>query len=194
MDLEQKAEMTYVNLHNKQHEGITLIETMLVLFLLGVIATSSTILIKRWINSYKLKATAQQLMTDFHLAMTEAIRSQSNVAIVFNSDNITGDNSSYQIFVDDGANGAVADNFILEGGNTSHPKEKLLVNRHIPKNIKVYKITFLSNRTGYNPLGFPLHSLWGAVYLTDNSNFYKMTLINTGRVKLYFSKDGTNWE
>ncbi len=67
--------------------GVTLIEILVVIGILAIIAGFSYPNFKEWLPSYRLKRAARNLFSDMQNTRINAIRSQSNWAIVFDTSN-----------------------------------------------------------------------------------------------------------
>jgi len=173
----------------KNKSGFSILELLSVIILLGIIGSIVFIKISQLIDRYYINSINHQLINDFYLARSKAISLNTNIAIVITEANNTiHSNGSYKIFIDNGAYGGIANNWIQDGN------EKLIVFRQMPRNIKLYRCTFYKKQTGYQANGAPLRQRWGSIYIKNKYKFYRMTLILTGRVKLYYSNNGINWK
>jgi type IV fimbrial biogenesis protein FimT len=79
--------------------GFTLVETSIAIFLIGILAAVATPTIIRWLPDYRLSSAARDLMSNMQLAKMTAVRSNTNVAVVFNQP-LGGDVFDYVVFVD----------------------------------------------------------------------------------------------
>jgi len=176
-----------VKLH--YNAGFSLLEILSIMILLGIMGTIIFIKMSQLIDVYHINSISQQLISDFYFARSKAISLNTNVVIsICNANNTINTNGSYKIFIDNGEGGGISNNWIQDGN------EKLLIYRKMPKSIKLYTCTFYNNKTGYQPDGSPLKQRWGSLYIKNKSKFYRMTLILTGRVKLYYSNNGIDWK
>ena len=169
--------------------GYSLFELLIVVIITITLLLIANITINRLTNKYYINCISRQMISDFYLARSEAIMLKTNVVISINkANNVLHTNGYYKIFIDNGKNNGIPNNWIQDGG------EKLLVFRKMTKDIKLYKCTFYNNKTGYQANGSPLKQRWGSIYLRNKNKFYRMTLILTGRVKLYYSNNGKTWK
>lgn len=169
--------------------GFSLLEVLCVIILSLITISIAIFSVNKFISMYYINTIAHQLMNDFYMARSKAITLRKDVVISINEYNSTlNSNGSYKIFIDDGSGGGIPNNWIQDGN------ERLLLSRVMPKEVKLYKSTFLYDKTGFQSNGTPLKQRWGSIYLKGKHKFYRMTLILTGRIKLYYSNNGINWQ
>jgi len=172
-----------------QNWGYSLLELLIATIISITLLALINIIINRFNNRYYINCISRQMLNDFYLARNKAITLKTNVVISINEmDSNLHNNGYYKIFIDNGKNGGIANNWKQDGD------EELLIFRQMSKNVQLYKCTFYNNKTGYQPNGSPLKQRWGSIYLKNKNKFYKMTLILTGRVKLYYSNNGKTWK
>ena len=180
---------TCINYFQKQ-AGFTLIEAVVVLAMIGILASIATPAIIHWLPDYRLRQAAMDIRSDMQKARIEAIKLNTDIIIVFTPATYTpsGNVGSYKIFVDDGAGGGVAGDGVQTGG------EQLLTQVTMPKNISLYFDNFAGHTTGFNNRGFSWKNRWGSVRLRNNNSRYcQVSLSMAGNISIQKSNDGTTW-
>lgn len=168
--------------------GFTLIEMMIVIVVVSILATVMVPMFSERIPNYQLKGAARDVYAHFQKAKSEAIRQNSNVAILFTTGAYTaeGNVGSYLVFVDNGDGGGTAGNSIRDGS------EAIVSSGSTPKNVSLITSGYtFTGVPGFNGQGLPLK--WGSVQLRNAGRWYKITVSSAGYIKLEISKDGTTW-
>lgn len=174
-------------------QGFTLLELMVTMAIFAILAAIAIPAFSSWIPNYRLNAAARALVSSFQRAKLEAAKRNVNVVISFSPHAYTPDGAvgTYQIFVDDGAGGGTAGNFVRDGGET------LLFQATMPGNVSLYSAAFTGGATqvGFNSRGLPASDRIGNVDLrNNNSRYYQVSLSPIGNITLKKSSDGTTWE
>lgn len=167
-------------------QGFTLVELMVVIALIGIMATLAIPSFISWVPNYRLKGATQLLYSSFQKARLEAVKRNTNVGISFSTANGT-----YQVFVDDGTGGGISGNATRDGS------ESILSQNSLPASCSfIAPSTFVGNITGYNSRALPLGNRTGTIQLRNNlTRQYRLSLSNAGHVKLEISTDnGTSWK
>ncbi len=81
-------------------DGFTAVEVAIVLLLVGVISAIAVPTIIRWLPDYRLRAAGRELFSNFQLAKMTAVRTNGNVAVVFNQP-VAGTTFDYVVFIDE---------------------------------------------------------------------------------------------
>lgn len=79
--------------------GFSLVELVVVIFIIGVAATIAIPNFISWLPNYRLKAAIQDLYSNFQLAKLTAVQRNRNCTIVFNQ-TVAGTTFDYVVFVD----------------------------------------------------------------------------------------------
>lgn len=109
-------------MHKKN--GFSLYELMVVIAIIAIISAIATPSITSWLGKAKMNDAVNTLRADLEMAKITAIRENDFVVVTFSAD-------SYSIFVDNGAGGVGAGNWVYDSG------EKDLRNRQMPAGVRV---------------------------------------------------------
>jgi len=123
----------------KGERGITLIEILLVIALIGILTATAVPQFQAISQNLNLRAVARELYGHFQQAKMEAIKRNAIVAIRFESAATDG----YLLYVDRNANGAV-----------DHGEE-VLTRVVLPNSVKLSDISFAANRAAFTARGRP---------------------------------------
>lgn len=155
-----------------RHKGLTLIELLVGLVLIGVVATLAAPAFAALVDSQRRQDTAQQLASSLRLARVEAIlRSQPVIVQARESDWSQG----WRVYVDVNRNQFQDDD------------ETVLVERSGHRDVKVVGNGRVAMRIGFDNTGRLLNNANGtlAVCLKDSpASHYQIAIAVTGRVTL----------
>jgi prepilin-type N-terminal cleavage/methylation domain-containing protein len=150
--------------------GLTLIELMAVLWLIGILAAvmATSIDLTGWLNLYRLKGSAKNLFVHMQKVRMSAIAENRDWAILFNTAN-----SSYYFQVKDSSGNWVnqGDPILLAKGvvfgHGSATCDATEQRDHFTSNSPAAAITFTYKRATFDSLGLPSKS--GYCYLANDS-------------------------
>lgn len=151
-----------------------MIELLIAIAIVTIAAATSIPSFRVWIDNYRLIGAANGVVDGLHRARSEAVRRNQNVVMRFSDTN-----TSWQLFVDDGAGGGTGKNFIRDGGET------ILRTVTAPPGVSFHEITFGGNRyTGFNSRGMPINSSCAGSVKGKNSSgkTFSITLSLAGSV------------
>ena len=159
----------------KSSKGFSLLETMVVVALAGIL---SAIAIPQMIgqrNNAMLRDAVSMIQADFAKARSRAIRENAFVVVIINTNTNT---NAYRIFIDNGSGGGTADNGTRDGN------EIILCDASLPAGIKISQTTFTGNITGFNGRGYSTSK--GTLTLLDSSGKSKTVNMNNrfGRITI----------
>lgn len=155
-------------------KGITLIELIIALAIVGIIITIAVSSMANIIPHIRLNDAATELVSNINLARAIAISRNKACVVSFNKTD-----SSYTVFVDDNNS---APNWHIEDG------EEIIALRHAPSGVIIIKASFSSGTSafGYDSEGLPLDNRIGSVCFKNSKNeYHKISVSWTGRPKLY---------
>ena len=127
----------------RKRNGFTLIELMIAIALFAIMVS---VALPSFMNQRRqtiLRDAISMIRGDLEIARSQAIRENGSVAVLIRED-------GYGIFVDNGADGGIKENWVREGG------EKQLCSRNLPSGIKIdlNQVTFDGNRIRFNGRGY----------------------------------------
>ncbi len=93
--------MEEMNISNKK--GFTLVELAVAIAIIAILSAVATPVILRWLPDYRLRMAARDLFSNMQLAKMTAVKSNTNVAVVFNQA-VGGTVFDYAVFVDSNNN------------------------------------------------------------------------------------------
>lgn len=177
-----------INKYHFHHRGFTLIELLVTIGIVGIVASIAIPGFSRWLPNYRLRGATRDLMSAMQVARFSAIKEHANVVILFH----TGTNS-YEAFVDNGAGGGTADNWIRDGAEP-YIVDPNINGGFIPNRVTMYAASFAGGvaRVRFMPRGFPNGG--GHVYMINSQNRYMGIILNlAGNLRIITSTDGTTW-
>jgi type IV fimbrial biogenesis protein FimT len=124
-----------------RHAGFTLLELLTTIAVLAVIVAIGVPNFRDFVRNSRMTAAANDIVTDFNLARSEAIKRGVPVTLCKSQDGATCDADAadpfvnWIVFVDD-ADPAVAD--ALDGNGEADPDEPVLRQRSISETLTVY--------------------------------------------------------
>ena len=150
--------------------GITLIEALVVIFLMALISALAAPNLMNWRSKAKLKGAADNLKGDLELAKLKAIQISGPVAVNFTE-------SSYKIFKDTGATIGVHD-----------AGEELFGSKSLPEGVKIdlSATTFVGDSFGGKRTRFSSRgtSNSGTIFLVNSAGTVKKVIVSSvGRIK-----------
>jgi type IV fimbrial biogenesis protein FimT len=168
---------------SKACQGFTLVELLIIIGIFTVLAAVAIPAFSSWAPNFRLNAAARDLVSNLQKVKMEAVRRNANVVLSFSPQAYVpeGKVGSYQIFVDDGAGGGNAGNFVKDGG------EVVILQATMPDNVSLYSAVFTGSTTavGFNSRGLPASNRTGDIQLkNNNSRAYRVTLGPAGNIVL----------
>ena len=129
---------------NRNNNGFTILELAVVIAIVAIMSTVALPSFVKWQSSNRLRGAAIGLVGDLEMAKIRAIRENSSVAVLFNSE-------SYSMFVDNGAGGGTAGDWVRNGD------EALIQYRELPAGVTINltELTLADNRLRFNGRGQP---------------------------------------
>jgi len=168
-------------------KGFTLLELIIGIVIIGILGAIAIPGFARYGSDMRLKGVVGDLKSDMALAKLRAIRENAAVALLFDTAN-----NRYTFFVDNGAGGGVAGDWIQNGS------EALIKNENLPSDVSMYDASFAGGvaQCRFNSRGYPegLDGQDDHVYMhTPNDNYRGITISLVGNVRIQESTDGVTW-
>jgi len=159
----------------KSSKGFSLMETMVVVALIGILSAIAISSMISYRNKAKLDDAVSMMQADFEKARSRAIRENSFVVVILNTNTTT---NAYRIFIDNGFGGGTAGNWTRDGN------EIILCDASLPAGIKISLTTFTNNRTRYDGRGYITNN--GNLTVVDSSGKSKTVNMNNrfGRITI----------
>ncbi len=155
-----------------------MVEVIIVIAIIGILATITIPLINTTLNRYNARAEARELMIQFKKAKLAAVKHYRSVYINFI--NVGTANSQYQIFVN-----------VDRDTNSPHTYDPgsgdiLLVDRYLPSDVRLFSTTFAGGQAGYDSRGLPTQIAGKEVVIKGaaGARSYKLTVSQTGNVSV----------
>jgi prepilin-type N-terminal cleavage/methylation domain-containing protein len=150
----------------ERNSGFTLVELMVVIALFAIAAAMAVPNYLAYSTRARLQGAESNLVADFELARSKAIRENGNVAVVFNADG-----RGYTVFED------------FDGNWVREDDELLLRTVALPEGVQIeIPTTIMDDQMHFNSRGIP-NGRFGTVTLT-NSNETRSVVINiVGRIR-----------
>ena len=164
------------------NKKITFVDVLFVITVIGILAVTFHPGYHSWVNKTAFHSAVTNLQSDLEMAKHRAIQENVGVTVVFAPD-------AYDIFLDNGAGGGIAKNWIRDG------KEIQLKKRKIPSAVNMnndFPVTAPGSSTKclrFDGYGRP--SRGGTVRLTGLNNIEReLTVHPAGRIKMEHKKTG----
>jgi prepilin-type N-terminal cleavage/methylation domain-containing protein len=153
--------------------GLTIFEVLVVMAILAIVSTFVVPGILNWRSAARFRGAVDNLRGDLEMAKARAVRENNIVTILFLTD------KRYEIFVDNGAGGAIADDGSRDG------EELLLLDRKLPVgvNLDLADTSFgaLGCRTGFNGRGHCI-AFGHTLLKNDKGDATQVTLSRLGQI------------
>jgi len=160
-------------MNRKSRAGFTLIEMLVVMVILGILASLAVPTFSRWYPNYRLRAAAREVYSTFQTARLAAIKEGS--ATTYGAVTFDTGNKTYRAFID-------TNNDWAPTGT-----ERILKQVTLPDSVDFDDITLPTDRTRFNNRGLVdmTGSGDGTVKLkNDNGREETVTLLPAGSVKI----------
>lgn len=160
----------------RQNAGFTIVELIITIAIGGILMAVAIPNFIAWRANSKLIGTSQNLRGDLEMAKKRAIRENATVAVLFDPDNNGVVSNRYVIFMDNGAGGGIANNWIQDGS------EILYRNRQLEAGITIdlAATTFVNDRTRFDGRGLP--GVLGTVVISGSTGTRQIVMNRLGRL------------
>lgn len=166
--------------------GFTLIELMIVIAIITVVSAITAPNLIRYLSGARLKSAATELQSTIQMVRLKAVKERSHVVITFDADNNSQIDDKYKAFVDDGAGGGTADNWVQDGS------EETVRSVTMEPDVNMYEVIFSGQPLAvrFNSRGLP--SGTGHVYFKINgkNKYMGIKVSITGRPRIVTSTTG----
>ncbi len=175
----------------RDESGFALMEIIVVLAILGILATIAVPTFLTWRPNLLLKRTARDLYSNIQKTKLEAVKRNVCTGMQFTTADFPAKGGSYTVFVDDDVAGGNACN-----GTLDSPAETALYTIEVDRGVSLTKATNMGGASAicFTPLSVICGSQHGNVQVrNDRSRWYKTTISASGGVRLEMSNDGVHW-
>ena len=181
----------------KNKSGYTIIELLIVIGIISIGTLIATPDITDWMKNNRIKAVTRDLISNFQRARMEAVKQNTRAILNFNIATVT-DPGSYTLFIDNGAGGGVAGDFIQNGTEQSlvaAGQDNVVGTVTMPNSVTLSTASFSfgTQQAGFNGQGLSAGSRSGRVTFLktdDNNRRFQVVLSIAGNVRTQFSTDG----
>ena len=183
--------------------GFTLVEIIIVIALLGIVATISTPLLLNYLPNMRLKSASRDLFSAMQEARMIAIKNNKPTAILFNnSGDANPTNDNYALYDDPGPDddwGTIADNNLIKTTNLVDYNSSVQYGHlGLAGTLSVTggafpadHVSYPGNRVVFNERGT---CSGGYVYLDNGTSLYAVGSRSSGFIALLRWHGGTTWE
>lgn len=160
-------------------KGFTLIELIVVIIIIGVIASVAFSTMGKRVPNYKLKAAAEELRASMQRAKVMAVKSNRNVGMEFTDVACPPTGGSYRMFIDNGSGGGTSKDDTMNGN------EKPFLSVTLPEGVCLKSTTFAGDSGGFTAQG-TASSGAGEVTLGHEklTHEYEVSLLVSGGVRI----------
>lgn len=176
-------------IHHNQR-GFTFIELIVIVVVIGVLASFALPMFLSWMPNLRLKSAARDMFSDIQNAKLEAAKRSTCTGVKFTTVAFPATGGSYTVFLDNGNSGGTACNGIQDGG------ERALKSDTVPGDASLISASNIGGPSTvcFAPTTVVCGSQSGDIQLRNNkSRWYKLTISASGGTKLENSSNGTTW-
>lgn len=164
----------------RDDSGFTIVEIMVVIVIVGVLASIAFSGLRTWIPNYRLKAAAEELHSSMQRAKAMAVKANRSVGMEFFPVVCPPEGGSYRFFIDDGAGTGTAKDDTMTGS------ESAFLSVSMPAGVCLSGTSWGGNRGGFTAQGVTSASGPGSVTLrhVKIARTYTVSVLVSGGVKI----------
>lgn len=169
--------------------GFTLVETLMVMVVIGVLAAVVAPSFLTWMPNMRLKDSARDIYSAIQHAKLEAVKQSSCTGVAFATVAFPATGGGFTSFVDNGAGGGVACNGLQDGTETQFSTGI------VADDVSLITATNMGGPSTvcFTPTSVICGSQSGNILVRNGTRWFRATIAASGGIRIEKSTDLVNW-